>query len=59
MAPDSRAEYFKDRRSKFKMFSAEIEREKMERFERVLAERNEKKIDWLKKKIDEEIGETK
>lgn len=57
MAPDSRAEYFKDRRSRFKMFSVEVDREKMERFEAVLAEREEKKAEWLNRKIDEELGE--
>ena len=56
MAPDSRAEYFKGRRSRFKMFSVEVDREKMERFEAVLAEREEKKAEWLNRKIDEELG---
>lgn len=59
MAPESRAEYFKERRTKFKMFSVEISREKMERLEAKLAERNEKKAEWLNRKINEELDETK
>lgn len=57
MSPESRAEYFKDRRAKFKSFTVEVEREKMEAFERKLQERQESKKEWLDKKIDEEIGE--
>ena len=56
MPPESRAEYFKDRRAKFKSFTVEVEREKMEAFERKLQERQESKKEWLDKKIDEELG---
>lgn len=56
MAPESRAEYFRDRRKKFKSFSVEIEREKMERFEKKLSEEATTKAEWLNKKIDEELG---
>ena len=58
MPPESRAEYFKDRRAKFKSFTVEVEREKMEAFERKLQERQESKKEWLDKKIDEELGRT-
>ena len=50
MPPESRAEYFKDRRAKFKSFTVEVEREKMEAFERKLQERQESKKEWLDKK---------
>ena len=53
MPPESRAEYFKDRRAKFKSFTVE----KMEAFERKLQERQESKKEWLDKKIDEELGQ--
>ena len=59
MPPESRAEYFKDRRAKFKSFTVEVEREKMEAFERKLQERQESKKEWLDKKIDEELGQSK
>lgn len=56
MSPESRAEYFKDRRAKFKLFTVEVEREKMEAFERRLQEKPESKKEWLDRKIDEELG---
>ena len=57
MSPESRAKYFKERRAKFKSFTVEVEREKMERFEKRLLERHETKAEWLNRKINEEIGE--
>ena len=57
MAPESRAEYFKKRRSKFKSFTVEVERRKMERLEEKLSEEKATKAEWLNKKIDEELGE--
>lgn len=59
MPPESRAEYFKGRREKFKSFTVEVEREKMERLEKKLSEQNKTKASWLNEKIDEEIGEKK
>ena len=56
MPPDSRAEYFKERREKFKSFTVEVEREKMERLEKKLSEQSKTKASWLNEKIDEEIG---
>lgn len=57
MAQESRAEYFKERRSKYKSFTVEVERGKMERFEQKLSEQNTTKAEWLNKKINEELGE--
>lgn len=54
--PESRAEYFRDRRKKYKSFTVEIEREKMERFERVLGDEGITKAEWLNQKIDEKLG---
>lgn len=56
MSPESRAEYFKERRNKYKSFTVEVEREKMERFEDKLSEQRTSKTEWLNKKIDEELG---
>lgn len=56
MAPESRAEYFKKRRSKFKSFTVEVEREKMERLEEKLSTEQTTKAEWLNRKIDEELG---
>lgn len=57
MPPESRAEYFKERRTKFKSFTVEVEREKMERLEKKLVDKNTTKAKWLNQKIDEELSE--
>lgn len=57
MTPESRAKYFKERREKYKSFTVEVERDKMERFEQKLIEKNKTKAEWLNNKIDEELGE--
>mgnify|MGYP001625362556 CR=1 FL=1 len=56
MTPESRAKYFKERREKYKSFTVEVERSKMERFEKKLNENNTTKAEWLNDKIDEELG---
>lgn len=38
------------------VLSYEVERDKMERFEEKLNEKNQTKAEWLNKKIDEELG---
>ncbi len=57
MSPESRADYFKERRNRFKSFTVEVEREKMERLEQKLSDQKTTKAKWLNQKIDEEIGE--
>lgn len=57
MPQRDRAQYFRDRRKKFKYFSVEVEMQKMERFEEHLKQKNISKTDWLNEKIDEELGE--
>ena len=52
---ESRAEYFKKRRESTKSFNVAIDREKMEKFENVLKNKNQTKKEWLEQKIDEEI----
>ena len=52
---NSRAGYFRERREKFKAFHVEIEKEKMENFEKKLTEKKQTKKEWLDKKISEEL----
>ena len=56
MPQKNRAGYFKNRRENFKMFTVEVEREKMERFENRLEQENKTKAGWLNEKIDEELS---
>lgn len=51
----SRADYFKERRKASKTFYVEIEKEKMEAFEKKLVNKNKTKREWLEEKIDEEL----
>ena len=57
MPRESRAQYFRDRRKKINAFAVEVDKEKMERFEEKLKEKNISKVKWLNEKIDEELGE--
>lgn len=53
----SRADYFKERREKFKAFHVEVERERMEAFEQKLSEKKQSKKEWLDEKISDELKE--
>ena len=55
IANKSRADYFKERRKKTKAFNVEIERSKMEEFEKILSEQKKTKKQWLDEKISEEL----
>lgn len=55
VAEKSRADYFKERRKTSKAFYVEIEKEKMENFERKLADKKITKKEWLNEKIDKEL----
>lgn len=52
---NSRADYFKQRRKRFKKFSAEVECSIMERLEDKLEEQGKTKKKWLDEKIGEEL----
>lgn len=56
MTAQSRAEYFKERRGKFRTFSVEVERDKMECLEAWLNDQGMTKTEWLNRKIDEVLG---
>lgn len=51
----SRAKYFKERRELYKQFNVLVERDKIEKFEKLLEECGLTKTEWLNKKIDEEL----
>lgn len=55
IAEESRADYFRERREKFKAFHVEVDRNKMELFEKKLSEEKKTKKEWLDEKIDEEL----
>lgn len=55
IAENSRADYFKERREKFKAFHVEVEKEKMEAFEQKLSIKKQSKKEWLDEKISEEL----
>lgn len=57
ISPQSRADYFKERRKKTRNFSVEIERKKFERLEEKLSKQNKTKTQWLNEKIDKELDE--
>lgn len=52
----SRADYFKERRENSKAFHVEVEKNKMEQFEKKLQKERKSKKEWLYEKIDEEIS---
>ena len=56
MSNKSRADYFKERRENFKAFHVEVEKNKMEQFEKKLQKERKSKKEWLYEKIDEAIS---
>lgn len=55
IAKESRADYFRERRKNTKAFHVEVDREKMEQFEKKLLAQNKTKKSWLDEKINEEL----
>ena len=47
----------KERRKTTRNFSVEVDREKLDRLENKLSEKNTTKKEWLNQKIDEELKE--
>ena len=56
MAPESRAEYMKERRKTIGQFSVPIAREKLDELNKKLKSEKKTKTQWLNEKIDEELG---
>lgn len=52
---ESRADYFRERRKNTKAFHVEVDRKKMEQFEKKLAAQKKTKKSWLDEKISEEL----
>ena len=59
MAQDSRAEYFRERRKTMKQLVFMIDREKAEALDAKLEKEGKGRTEWLREKIDEELGEKK
>ena len=59
MANNSRAEYFRNLRKEKKQLVFLVDREKAEKLDLKLKERNESRTSWFKRKLDEEIDEKK
>lgn len=56
MAEKSRAEYFRNRRQELKQLVFMVDRERADKLDTILKERGEARIDWFRRKIDEEIS---
>lgn len=57
MAQESRAEYFRERRKIMKQFVVMIDKEKFEKLDQKLKADGTTKSEWLRRKVDEELGE--
>ena len=56
MAPESRAEYMRERRKSIGQFSVPVAREKLDALSEKLRQQDKTKTQWLNEKIDEELG---
>lgn len=56
MSPESRAEYFRERRKQKKQFSVLSNRETVEALEKKLKEQGKTKVEWFEEKATEELG---
>ena len=59
MAPGNSAEYYRKRRETIGQFSVPLSREKLNALTEKLKEQNKTKTQWLREKVDEELGEEK
>ena len=59
ISKESRADYFKEYRKTMGQFSVYVEKDRLEQLSHNLKEKQKTKTDWLREKIDEEIGEKK
>lgn len=59
MSPESRAEYFRERRKAKKQLVFMVDREKAEALDKKLEERGESRIEWFRRKLDEELDNNK
>ena len=59
MTPESRAEYFRERRKTRKQFNVLCDREIVEALEQRLQEQGKTKTTWFKEKVAEELSQDK
>lgn len=52
MAPESRAEYFRERRKKLKQLVFMVDREKAESLDAILAEQGKSRAEWFRELLD-------
>ena len=51
----SRADYFRERRKKFKQFTVSIPQDKLEKFDERLRKIGITRVAWINEKIDDEL----
>ena len=56
MADKSRAEYYRKRRETRKQFMVLMDKEKLEHFDQTLKDMGKSRAEWLREKVDEELG---
>lgn len=56
LSPESRAEYFRERRKMMKQLVFMVDKDKAEALDQKLKESGESRIEWFRRKLDEEIG---
>lgn len=56
MADKSRAEYYRKRRETRKQFMVLMEKDKLEEFDQKLKAMGKSRAEWLREKVDEELG---
>lgn len=56
MSPANKAEYYRKRRETIGQFSVPVSREKLDAITEKLRKQGKTKTQWLKEKIDEELG---
>ena len=56
VADKSRAEYYRKRRETRKQFMVLMDKEKLEHFDQKLKDMGKSRADWLRVKVDEELG---
>jgi len=59
LSPESRAEYFRERRQKLKQLVFMLDRDKADELDRVLNQRKESRAAWFRRIVDQEISKGK
>ena len=59
MAPESRAEYFRERRKKLKQLVFMVDREKAEALDAMLGKQGRSRAEWFRDTLDETLAQEK